>query len=523
MKLNPIKPVVLCILDGWGNGEPTVNNAIKMAMTPHYDKILLECPKSTLLTSGESVGLPDGQMGNSEVGHMNIGGGRVVKQDLPMIDETIKQNELANIETLKISIAALKQSGGTCHILGLLSPGGVHSHQDHMAALAREYSNAGVPVAIHGFTDGRDVPQKSALKFIEKFEKDIANLKNATIATISGRYYAMDRDNRWDRVSLAHNAISIANGESAVSAIDAVNYAYQNQLTDEFILPTIIGPYRGMKNGDAVVMANFRADRAREIMATFVDPDFDGFKKPKSIKFASALGMTKYSDMLSQYLSCLFPSDPLKGTLGEIIEKHNLKQLRIAETEKFAHVTFFFNGGNEDLYKGEDRILIPSPDVATYDLKPEMSAPEVTDKLVEAILSHKYDLIVVNYANPDMVGHTGILSAAIKAVNTIDKSIGRLKTAIEKIGGVMLITADHGNIEVMKDPITGDPHTAHTTNLVPFILVNDKVVTISLEYNKKISLRDGALCDVAPTILALMGLEQPTAMTGKNLIYISDI
>ncbi len=508
LTLKPTRPVILCILDGWGARSDRENNAIMMADTPHYDAMINDFAHALLETSGSSVGLPDGQMGNSEVGHMNIGGGRIVKQDLPRIDEAIAKDQIKNIECLKKSITALKQSGGTCHIMGLLSPGGVHSHQDHMVALARVYSNSDIPVVIHGFTDGRDVPPKSAIGYIKKFKQDILPLSGVEIATISGRYYAMDRDNRWDRVIKAHNAISLGQGLKAANALDAINLAYAEGLSDEFIEPTIIGNYNGIGDGDAILMANFRSDRAREIMATFVDPSFDSFEKLKSPKFVSAIGMTKYSDMLEKHMDCLFPSESLKDTLGEIVSDQNLKQLRIAETEKFAHVTFFFNGGNEGLYKGEERILIPSPDVPTYDLKPEMSAPEVTDKLIEAIMSDKFDLIVVNFANPDMVGHTGIMKAALKAVETIDHSLGRLRSAIEEVGGSMLVTADHGNIELMKDPNTDAPHTAHTTNLVPVILVSGETL----------SLNDGALCDVAPTILSLMGISQPQAMTGRTLI-----
>ncbi|MCC3861636.1 2,3-bisphosphoglycerate-independent phosphoglycerate mutase [Pseudemcibacter aquimaris] len=511
--LKPTKPVVLCILDGWGSREENENNAIRMADTPNYDMICDKYPSSFLQTSGMSVGLPDGQMGNSEVGHMNIGGGRVVKQELPRIDEAIELDQVKDIDCVKSSIATLKETGGTMHIMGLLSPGGVHSHQNHMIGAAVVYANAGIPVMIHGFTDGRDVPPKSALEFIAPFEAEIAKLENVKIATISGRYYAMDRDNRWDRVVQAHDAITSAIGEKEGTASEAIDAAYAAEQTDEFVKPTIIGDYQGLNDGDAVLMANFRADRAREIMATFVDPDFDGFEKKKSVKLSASLGMSKYSDHLIQYMDCLFPTAPLQDTLGQIVSDHNLKQLRIAETEKFAHVTFFFNGGNEDLYDGENRILIPSPDVATYNLKPEMSAPEVTDKLVEAITSNEYDLIVVNFANPDMVGHTGVLEAALKAVKTIDNSLGRLHEAVESAGGSMLITADHGNIELMKNPDTGAPHTAHTTNLVPFILVNGEAVN-----GTDVTLENGALCDVAPTVLLLMGLEQPDAMTGRNLI-----
>lgn len=511
--LKKTKPVVLCILDGWGAREESDNNAILMANTPNYDAICDKYPSAFLKTSGMSVGLPEGQMGNSEVGHMNIGGGRVVKQELPRIDDAIANDDIKNIECVQESITKLKETGGSCHIMGLLSPGGVHSHQDHMVGVAKEYAKAGIPVLIHGFTDGRDVPPKSAKEFVKKFEADIAKLENVSLATISGRYYAMDRDNRWDRVIKAHVAISGSKGLRSENALTAIDNAYNAELTDEFIEPTIIGSYAGMNNGDALLMANFRADRAREIMATFVDPNFSGFEKSRNVQLSSALGLTKYSDELIQYMDCLFPTDPLKETLGEIVSDHNLKQLRIAETEKFAHVTFFFNGGNEDLYKGEERILIPSPDVPTYNLKPEMSAPEVTDKLVKAILSNKFDLIVVNFANPDMVGHTGVLEAALIAVETIDTSLGRLKEALNKVGGSILITADHGNIELMKNPDTGAPHTAHTTNLVPFILLNEEAAN-----NDQISLQDGALCDVAPTILALMNIDKPDTMTGRNLI-----
>lgn len=515
MTIKNTKPVVLCILDGWGSRIERENNAIKLANTPIYDAMVANCPQSTLQTSGLAVGLPDGQMGNSEVGHMNIGGGRVVLQDLPKIDEAIEKDQIKNIECMKSSISTLKNSGGTAHIMGLLSPGGVHSHQDHIVALAKEYEKHDITVSIHAFTDGRDVPPKSALEFIEKFEDDIADLRNVSIASVCGRYYAMDRDNRWDRVVKAHNAIAYAEGSTASSAQDAVKNAYEADLTDEFVEPTIIGNYQGLNSGDAIIMANFRADRAREILTTFVDPEFNGFEKQSHIELSTAIGMTKYSDALEKFMPCLFPSETLHDTLGEIVANEGLKQLRIAETEKFAHVTFFFNGGAENLYDGENRILVPSPDVPTYNLKPEMSAPEVTDRLVEAIKSKEFDLIVVNYANPDMVGHTGVLEAAIKAVETIDTCLGRLQDALMEAGGSMLVTADHGNIELMKDPDTGGPHTAHTTNLVPFILVGSDRVS-----DKPVSLRSGALCDVAPTILALMNLDKPNAMTGMSLLNV---
>ncbi len=510
---NPPKPVVLCILDGWGSRVEAVDNAIIQANTQIFDNFTESCPMAYLETSGLKVGLPDGQMGNSEVGHTNLGGGRVVLQDLPRIDKSIAEGSFAEIATLKAAIADLKSTGGTCHMMGLLSPGGVHSHQDHMVALAKILSEAGIPVAVHGFLDGRDVPPSSAAGYVEKFEQDIGSFDNVKIATLTGRYYAMDRDKRWDRVEKAYHGMVNAVGLKANCALGAIATSYSDEVTDEFMLPTIIGNYEGMKDGDAIFMANFRADRVREILTALLDPEFDGFTQGRLPDFCSRLGMSEYSNALNNFMDVLFPSEELIDTLGEVISNAGLKQLRIAETEKYAHVTFFFNGGSEDVYSGEDRILIPSPDVATYDLKPEMSAPEVTDKLVDAITSQKYDLIVANYANPDMVGHTGIMAAAKIAVETVDKCLGRLRDALEKAGGCMLVTADHGNIEMMKNQQTGQPHTAHTTNLVPFILVNG---------GNSISLENGCLADVAPTILRLMGIDQPQAMTGHSLLKVSE-
>ena len=516
--LHATKPVVLCILDGWGYRDDSENNAIALADTPNYDRFLDECPRGYLETSGLAVGLPEGQMGNSEVGHMNLGGGRVVMQDLPRIDSCIADGKLGAVDNLKKLVAALKDSGGTCHLMGLLSPGGVHSHQDHMVALARECAKAGIPVAIHAFLDGRDVPPKSALEFIDRFENDIAGLDNVSIATVSGRYYAMDRDKRWDRVKLAYGAMADAKGEKYDSARAVIEASYAADKTDEFVLPAVVGDYAGMQDGDGLLMANFRADRAREILTCFVDPHFDGFRRDRLINFAAQTGMVEYSVALNEFMTALFPAEEILDTLGEIVSRSGKTQLRIAETEKYAHVTFFFNGGSEDVYGGEDRILIPSPDVATYDLKPEMSAPEVTDKLVEAITSKKYDLIVVNFANPDMVGHTGVMEAALKAVETIDTSLGRLSDALEQAGGTMLVTADHGNIELMKDPVTDQPHTAHTTNLVPFLLVNAPAAAADLPEGQVLALESGKLADVAPTVLDLMGLDQPAAMTGHSLL-----
>jgi len=503
------RPVVLCILDGWGYRAEREDNAIALAATPVWDSLLATCPHALLATSGLAVGLPEGQMGNSEVGHMNLGAGRVVMQDLPRIDLAVADGSLARNPALLRTIEALKKSGGTAHLLGLLSPGGVHSHQDHIAALARIIADAGVPVAVHAFLDGRDTPPSSAQDFVAHFQATIAG-HNAHIATLSGRYYAMDRDKRWERVTLAYQAMVEGAGPHAADAQAAIAGSYAAGKTDEFVLPVVIGDYAGMRDGDALVMANFRADRAREILETLVDPAFDGFPRARQPQFAARLGMAEYSTHLNGFFDVLFPAEGLTHILGEEVCNAGLSQLRIAETEKYAHVTFFFNGGREQVFPNEDRILVPSPKVATYDLQPEMSAPEVTNRLVEAIGQGKYDLIVVNYANGDMVGHTGILKAAILAAQTIDVCLGRLREAVTKAGGVMLVTADHGNAELMRDQVTHEPYTAHTIGRVPVVLV-DGPATVT-------ALRDGRLADVAPTLLSLLGLPQPTEMTGQSLL-----
>jgi 2,3-bisphosphoglycerate-independent phosphoglycerate mutase len=503
------RPAVLCILDGWGWRPDEADNAIALAKPANFNRMIAECPHALLSTSGRAVGLPDGQMGNSEVGHMNIGAGRIVMQDLPRIDDAVRDGSLARQPALKELIAKVTAAKGAVHVMGLLSPGGVHSHQDHIAALVRVLSGAGLPVFVHAFLDGRDTPPKSAIGFLAAFENAIGDLKGVRIATVSGRYYAMDRDKRWDRVAKAYAAIVDARGEETRDAADAVHAAYKKNVTDEFVLPTVIGDYAGASDGDGLLFANFRADRAREISLALLDPGFDGFPRERVVKFSAAAGLTEYSVALNAFMGSIFPPEDIRETIGEYAAEEGLKQLRIAETEKYAHVTFFLNGGREEPFVGEDRILVPSPKVATYDLKPEMSAIEVTDKLEAAILSGKYDLVVVNYANPDMVGHTGILPAAEEAVHTIDACLGRLRAAIEKIGGVLLITADHGNVEMMRDPETGAPHTAHTTFDVPIIVVNCK---------EKISLAHGRLADVAPTLLDLMGLDKPEAMSGHSLI-----
>ena len=506
------KPVVLCILDGWGYREEVQDNAIKLANTPTYDRLWNNVPRAWLKTSGLAVGLPDGQMGNSEVGHTNIGSGRVVLQDLPRIDQAVATKTLASNPELVAFTQKLKASGGTAHVMGLMSPGGVHSHQNHIAALVTIIAGTGVPVRIHAFMDGRDTPPRSALPYLEKFEADIAGAADASIATITGRYWAMDRDKRWDRVQRAYSAIVAAGGEqSAASCIEALKAAYERDENDEFVSPTVIGEYTGMKNGDGLLMANFRADRAREILTALVDPAFDDFNRGAPIQFAGQIGMVEFSNALNQHLSVLFPSEAVVNSLGEVLSSEGIRQLRIAETEKYAHVTFFFNGGVEEPFSGENRILVPSPDVATYDLQPEMSAPEVTDKLIEAIKSGTYGAIIVNYANPDMVGHTGILSAAIKAVETIDACLARLEKAVLEAGAAMIVTADHGNVEMMTDETTGQAHTAHTNFDVPALFVNnDQLVG------------DGSLSDIAPTILSIMGVAQPAEMTGHSLL-VADI
>ena len=504
------RPAVLCVLDGWGHRPDPKDNAILDARTPNYHRLIASCPQGLIDASESFVGLPKGQMGNSEVGHMNLGAGRVAVPDLPRIDNAIEDGSLATNQILIDFIATLKKSGGACHLMGLTSPGGVHAHQDHLIVLANLIAAAGVPVAIHAFLDGRDMPPRSALECVAHVEAGLKSGLPIRFATVSGRFYPMDRDKRWDRVALAYDALVDAKGESAKKPKEAIDQAYAAGLDDEFVKPTVIEGYAGMKNGDGVLMFNYRSDRAREILTALLDPMFDGFKRPRLVKFAASLGMVEYSAALNPFLKALFPPEVIKMGLGETISKAGLKQLRIAETEKYAHVTFFFNGGEERVFDGEERILVPSPKVQTYDLKPEMSAPEVTDKLVEAIGSGKFDLIVVNYANTDMVGHSGNLAAAVKAVEAVDACLGRLMAAVKKAGGVLFVTADHGNAEQMFDEKSHQKHTQHTLNRVPALLFNAPAAVHSLA--------DGKLADVAPTLLALMGLPQPAEMTGKSLL-----
>jgi 2,3-bisphosphoglycerate-independent phosphoglycerate mutase len=505
----PDAPIMLVILDGWGWREERADNAVLLAKTPNMDRLWPSSPHALLAASGHDVGLPDGQIGNSEVGHLNIGAGRVVLQDLPRIDRAIADGSIANAQALRDLIAGLRKSGGVCHLIGLVSTGGVHSHMNHAIALAKIVAGAGIPVRVHAITDGRDVPPGAARGDLARLQSEWPD--NATIATVSGRYYAMDRDNRWDRVALAYAAIAYGEGPHAPTPEAAIDAADAAGKTDEFILPTVIGDYAGIRDGDAILCFNFRADRVRELLTALIDPAFDAFPRGTAPELVAVEGMTRYSDALAPLMGALFPPRRMDGLLGEVVSAAGLKQVRLAETEKFPHVTYFLDGGRETLFDGEDRIMVPSPKVATYDLQPQMSAPELTDRAVAAIESGAYRLLVLNYANADMVGHTGVLEAAIKAVEAVDAGLGRLADAIVARGGALLVIADHGNAELMRDPETGGPHTAHTTNKVPALLVNGGAYGVT-------ALHDGRLADVAPTLLALLGIAQPEAMTGRSLI-----
>jgi 2,3-bisphosphoglycerate-independent phosphoglycerate mutase len=493
-----MKPIVLCILDGFGIGDPADKfNAIALAKMPNYNHILANYPHSKLETSGLSVGLPEGQIGNSEVGHTTMGAGRIIYQDLPKINKSIANGELAKNPLLLKFISELKQQTHTCHLMGLFSDGGVHSHFHHQIYLANFLNQNGITVYFHAFLDGRDVAQKSAKEFFDFAKNNLhANIK---IATISGRYYAMDRDKKWDRIKLATDCI--INGEAPIfQTIDsAIENSYNQNITDEFILPCKIGKYDGVKNGDGLLFTNFRADRARQISQ----------KLQESNRFSFALALTEYSEELNNFYKTLFPHQKIKNSLPEILAKNQLSQLRIAETEKYAHVTFFFSCGQEELFTQEKRILIQSPAVATYDLKPEMSCEEVCQNLISAIEKNEFDFIVVNFANPDMVGHSGLLEPSIKACEAIDKQISKLEKIILQKNGALIITADHGNIECMRDD-NNQPHTSHTTNPVPFILI--------CQNPHQFKLYDGALNDIAPSILNLFNIAIPTEMDGKNLI-----
>jgi 2,3-bisphosphoglycerate-independent phosphoglycerate mutase len=504
-KLGP-KPVVLCILDGWGIGPDPKVSAPAQAHVPTFNQLWATCPHATLVTHGPDVGLPSGQMGNSEVGHTNIGAGRVVAMDLGAIDLAVEDGSFALNPAILDFAARVQAAGGTAHLMGVVSDGGVHGHINHILAAARALTALGLPVALHAITDGRDVAPSSAQGFVATL---VAKLPpGAQIATVTGRYWAMDRDNRWDRVSRAYEVMVNAKGEAAPDPVAAVAASYAKGETDEFLAPTVIGGYPGVKDGDGLFCLNFRADRAREILAALGDPAFTAFDVDTRPQWSAMLGMVEYSDAHNAYIATAFPKRVLVNTLGEWVSSQGRTQFRLAETEKYPHVTFFLNGGREVPYPGEDRAMPSSPKVATYDLQPEMSAPEVTDRLVEAI-NNGYDLIVVNFANPDMVGHTGSLPAAIKACEAVDLGLTRALAALMAKGGAMLICADHGNCEVMVDPVSGGPHTAHTINPVPVILVGGPPGA---------TLRDGRLADLAPTLLHLMGLPQPAEMTGASLI-----
>lgn len=501
------KPVLLLILDGWGHRDEAADNALAQAQLPNWRRLLAVCPHNLVETHGLSVGLPDDQMGNSEVGHMNIGAGRVVYQDLTRIEQDIASGDFFHNPALLQVCVAARAAGGTLHLLGLISPGGVHSHERHVHAMLDLAARESVPrIAVHVFLDGRDTPPKSAEPSLRALEAKCAVTPGAFIASVSGRYYAMDRDKRWERVQQAWAAIVEAQAPfHATSAIAALAAAYDRGETDEFVKPTVIGTGACMADGDAIAFLNFRADRARQLTQAFVDSVCDGFPHRRPV-LSAFVTLTDYSADLTVTAVAYRPQS-MHNTLGEYLSSLGKTQLRIAETEKYAHVTFFFSGGREIPYSGEDRILIPSPKVATYDLKPEMSCPELTDRLVEAIASGRFDFIVCNIANPDMVGHTGILAAAISAAEAVDVAIGRIETAIRAAGGAMLITADHGNFEQMRDD-SGQPHTQHTLGPVPLVYVG--------EPGRRV--KHGALKDLAPTVLKLMQLPQPAEMTGESLV-----
>ena len=503
------KPVILMILDGFGVGLEAEKrgDAIKAAKKPNIDKLFAENPVTKIGASGLDVGLPDGQMGNSEVGHTNIGAGRIVYQELTRITKSIEDGEFFENEALLKAVDNAAQECKALHIMGLLSNGGVHSHNTHMYAIVELAKKKGVKnVYVHAFLDGRDVPPTSGKDFVEECANKLKEIGLGKIATVMGRYYAMDRDNRWDRVEKAYSAMVYGEGNKACCPVKAVEESYANDVTDEFVVPTVCEENATVKPGDSIVFFNFRPDRAREITRTFVDPEFKGFERKNGFFPLTYVCMTQY-DASMPNVEVAFKPQSLKNTIGEYISNKGMTQLRIAETEKYAHVTFFFNGGVEQPYEGEDRILVKSPAVATYDLQPEMSAYEVTDKLVAAIKTGKYDMIILNYANCDMVGHTGVFEAAVKAVEAVDECVGKVVTAIREMDGVALITADHGNADKMIDT-DGSPFTAHTTNLVPFCVVGYPC-----------ELREGGrLADIAPTMLKIMGLPQPAEMTGESII-----
>ncbi len=503
------RPVVLCVLDGWGHREARDANAVAIANTPNFDRLFASSPHALLAASGADVGLPKGQIGNSEVGHMNLGAGRVVEQTLPRIDSAVASGTLADIPALRDLLDATRDSGGACHLLALIGPGGVHAHQTHVAALIEAVCAAGIPVRLHAWLDGRDTAPDRGADDLAALLDQVNGLPGFTLATVGGRYYGMDRDHRWERTELAYRAIVAGDAPPTDDPVGAVRRSVANGVTDEFVLPMTVAGYSGMADGDSLLCGNFRPDRVRQILAALLDPGFDGFDSGMRPAFVAAAGMVPYSAHLDGFLTCLFPPARPDDVIGAAVSAAGLTQLRIAETEKYPHVTFFLNGGREEPFPGEDRVMVPSPKVATYDLQPEMSASGVTDAVLAGVRGGKTDLIVVNFANPDMVGHTGVPDAIVAAVETVDQCLGAVADAVEQAGGVMLVTADHGNCEQMVDPETGGPHTAHTLSPVPVLLFNGPAGA---------SLRDGRLGDVAPTLLALLGVDQPAAMTGRSLI-----
>ncbi len=502
-----VKPLVLMILDGWGQREDAPDNAISQANTPNWDWLRQNGCHTTIETSGEFVGLPVGQMGNSEVGHMNIGAGRIVFQDFTRISLAVEDGSFARNPALVKAITASREHQSTLHIMGLLSPGGVHSHDDHFLAMVQMAADQGAQrVRVHAFLDGRDTPPRSAAQSIDRMQACLDGLEDAAFASICGRYYAMDRDKRWDRVEKAWDML--VNGQALYtndSAADALQAAYGRDENDEFVSPTLIGSHAGISDGDAVVFVNFRADRAREISQAFTEPGFDGFDR-RPPELSAFVCMTRYLEGMPAEVA--FPPEQLHGLLGECLSARGLRQLRIAETEKYAHVTFFFNGGEEQMFAGEERILVPSPKVATYDLQPEMSSVELAEKLDEAIRGGTFDVIICNVANPDMVGHTGSLTAAIAAVEAVDHCLGVTLKALQACSGEMLVTADHGNVEQMSDPESGQNHTAHTTNPVPLVYFGRPAVALT----------GGSLRDIAPTMLYLLDITAPAQMTGRPLL-----
>ena len=507
------KPTVLMILDGYGLNENAKGNAVAEGKTPVMDRLMKEYPFVKGNASGMAVGLPDGQMGNSEVGHLNMGAGRIVYQDLTKITKAIQDGDFFENKALLAACENVKKHDSALHMMGLMSDGGVHSHIDHVVGLLELAKKQGIEkVYVHCFLDGRDTPPASGKEYVEKLEAKMAEIGVGQVASVAGRYYAMDRDNRWDRVEKAYRALVFGEGEKAESAPAGIQASYEQEVTDEFVLPTVVvrdgAPLATIKENDSVIFYNFRPDRAREITRTFCDDEFNGFDRGERVK-TTFVCFTEYDVTIENKLVA-FVKEEITNTFGEFLAKNGLKQARIAETEKYAHVTFFFNGGVEEPNEGEDRILVKSPKVATYDLKPEMSAYEVCDKLVDAIKSDKYDVIIINFANPDMVGHTGVEAAAIKAIEAVDECVGKTVDAIKEVDGQMFICADHGNAEQLVDYETGAPFTAHTTNPVPFILVNA---------DPSYDLREGGcLADIAPTLIELMGMEQPKEMTGKSLL-----